>query len=165
MWNGVKKAIVTGLGLGYLPVAPGTWGSGGAAAVFVAAAWASGGSAPTVHAVMAAVALAASVGMVVLGPFAQRAFGKEDPGRCSLDEWAGQAVTLLLVPVGPGLAQWLTAAAVGFGSFRLFDITKPPPIRRLERLPGGWGILADDLLAGVYANILTQLLLRVWLLR
>jgi phosphatidylglycerophosphatase A len=57
---------------------------------------------------------------------------------------------------------WITCL-VGFGMFRLFDITKPPPVRQLERLPQGWGVLVDDLAAGVYANIAAHLILRLWL--
>ena len=161
MWNGFRKFIVTGLGLGYLPIAPGTWGSVGPVAIFLAAAWLSGGCWGTVSWVMAGVAAAASVGMVALGGFTQRAFGKSDPGRCSLDEWAGQAVTLLAVPLGGGIGGWLLAGGAGFVFFRAFDIIKPPPIRMLERLPRGWGILCDDLLAGVYANAAAQILLRL----
>ena len=56
-------------------------------------------------------------------------------------------------------------AVVAFAAFRFFDILKPPPVRQLEKLPAGWGILADDLGAGVYANIVSQLVLRLWLPR
>ncbi len=72
-----------------------------------------------------------------------------------LDEVAGQWLSLLFVPVGGGWrAVWVTVAA--FVLFRAFDILKPPPARQLERLPAGWGILADDLAAGVMANVVLQ---------
>jgi len=82
------------------------------------------------------------------------------------DELAGQAVTFLVSPffaigAAPARQVWLVAAG-GFALFRLFDITKPWPIRKLETLPKGWGILADDLLAGVYAWIVLQICMRLF---
>jgi phosphatidylglycerophosphatase A len=74
----------------------------------------------------------------------------EDPGLVVVDEVAGMWVTLLFVPFTP------LTAALGFLAFRLMDIVKPFPARRLEDLPGGWGIMADDLMAGVYANVLVR---------
>ena len=76
--------------------------------------------------------------------------GKKDPCEVVADELAGQAVVFLFVPAS-GYAHPLIVAAGGFVLFRIFDILKPWPIRKLEKLPKGWGILADDLLAGVYA--------------
>lgn len=163
MKTSIGKFLVTGLGLGYLPVAPGTWGSLGAAGVFLLTAWASGGSMGVVGAVMAAVALAASVAAVALGPFTERAFGKKDPGKCTIDEWAGQALTCLGLPISAAPSSWLLTAGVAFLAFRMFDIVKPPPARRLEKLPQGWGVLLDDLCAGVYANLCAQLILRLLL--
>ena len=113
---------------------------------------------------MIVLAVAASTGCVAFGRFTEEAFGRKDPPQCTLDEWAGQGVALLLLPRGTHLVQWGIIAAVAFGAFRIFDIIKPPPARSLERLPHGWGILADDLVAGVYANILAQVLLRWWVL-
>jgi phosphatidylglycerophosphatase A len=158
--NKLGRFLTTGLGLGYAPFAPGTFGSAGAVAVYALAFW----TLPTqwcVFGVMAIVAVFFSVVCVALGPFTEKAFGKKDPGQCTSDEWAGQAVAMLGLPmIGPGA--WVTCA-VGFGAFRLFDITKPPPVRQLEKLPQGWGVLVDDLAAGVYANIAAQLILRLLL--
>jgi phosphatidylglycerophosphatase A len=159
----VRKLIVTGLGTGYLPVAPGTWGSAAAAGVFLLLAWLSGGSAAVVGGAMLALAAAATIGCAALGEFAEKAFGGKDPRRCSLDEWAGQALTFFLLPLGGGLRDLLVVAAAGFVAFRLFDIIKPPPARGAQRLPAGWGIVADDLVAAVYANLACQLLLRLGL--
>ena len=83
--------------------------------------------------------------------------GRKDPGPVVLDEAAGICLTLLFQPFKHGA--WVFVA--GFLAFRLFDITKPPPARQLEKLPAGWGILLDDLAAAVYANLLCQLLLRI----
>ncbi len=100
-----------------------------------------------------------------MGDFAKRAFGKTDPSQCTLDEWAGQAVALIALPLGGTWKQRLIAVGVAFVVFRVLDIIKPPPARQAEKLWGGLGIVADDLVAGVYANIISQLILRYWVLR
>ena len=154
------RLIVTGLGTGYLPLAPGTWGSAAVAALCLGVLYASGGRAAWTNGTMAAVAVAATAGCVLLGRFAQRAFGQSDPKQCSLDEWAGQALALCLLPFGTTWHEWLITVGAALVAFRVFDILKPPPCRRAEKFPHGWGIVADDLMAGVYANILCQILLR-----
>jgi phosphatidylglycerophosphatase A len=79
-------------------------------------------------------------------------FGRHDPPACVIDEIA--AFPVVFAGVALGLYPFnLQSAALGFGLFRLFDIWKPPPVRTLERLPRGWGVMADDLLAGVYAGV------------
>jgi len=105
---------------------------------------------------MAVLALAGSVVCVKCAPAVIAATGKNDPGEVVADELAGQAVTFL---IGAFLAagaissgQIWVVAVLGFVLFRLFDIFKPWPIRKLEKFPAGWGILADDLLAGVFAG-------------
>ncbi len=108
---------------------------------------------------------ASSMACVALGRFAEQAFGKKDPGQCNVDEIAGQSLALLAMPVGSWVWQPLVVAATAFVAFRFFDILKPPPIRRLEKLPRGWGVLADDLLAGLYANMAAQIVLRLIILR
>jgi len=158
----VRKLLLTGLGTGYLPVAPGTWGSAAVAGVFLLVAWASGGEQAWLTGSMLALALAGSGTCLTWGGFAEKAFGRKDPSQCTADEWAGQAVALLLLPAGPDVRRWLAAAGVAFLAFRFFDILKPSPARRLQRLRAGWGILVDDLIAGVYANLVAQLLLRLW---
>lgn len=170
MMDNLRKLILSGGGLGYLPVAPGTWASVVPCAAFWVLAWAVGGGGGRrigwpellVAAAMAALALLSSIGCVALGEFAERTFGKKDSRRCVIDEYAGQAVTLVGLPLSAGGLLWLPPA-VGFLAFRAMDIIKPPPGRRLERLPFGWGVLLDDLVAGVYANVLGQLILRVGL--
>jgi phosphatidylglycerophosphatase A len=89
------------------------------------------------------------------GGVAERHFGRTDPGQVVIDEVAGMLVTLFLNPVG-----WVGAVA-GFLLFRAADIVKPFPARRLERLHGGFGIMADDVMAGIYANL--ALRLGIWL--
>ena len=88
-----------------------------------------------------------------------RGCGIEDPSHVVIDEVAGQLVTLIACPI-----HW-QALLAGFILFRVFDILKPPPIRSLERLPEGTGIVVDDLGAGVYALIILQALLHFGLIR
>ena len=83
-------------------------------------------------------------------------FGREDPPEVVIDEVCGFLVCMLFVPLNP------INLALGFFLFRFFDIAKPFPIRRVERLPGGYGIVMDDVLAGVYANLCLQVLVRLY---
>jgi len=157
--------VASCFGLGRLPVAPGTWGSLPPAIIFGLMCQ-FGASSAMVSIVMAALVLAGSVVCVQFAPAAIAATGKSDPREVVVDEVAGQAVTFLAVPfLAAGASSagqiWVIAAA-GFGLFRLFDIAKPWPIRRLERLPEGWGVLADDLMAGVYAWIVLQVCIRLF---
>ena len=156
----MRRLLASCFGLGRLPLAPGTWGSLPAAIIFglMCHFHASG---ILISIVMAALALAGSIVCVRFAPVVIRATGKGDPGEVVADELAGQAVTFLFIPFltletfSTGQI-WVTTVA-GFLLFRLFDIAKPWPIRRLEKLPEGWGVLADDLLAGVYAGIVLLL--------
>ncbi len=162
----MKRLLTSCFGLGWLPFAPGTWGSLPPAIIFALASQL-GASAVVVGVIMAAVALAGSAVCVRFAPTVIAATGKNDPGEVVADEVAGQAVTFLVSPligagsVSPG-QMWIVALA-GFLLFRAFDITKPWPIRKLEKFPQGWGILADDLLAGVFAAVLLQIGVRLWL--
>ena len=155
-----RKLAVTFLGAGLSPVAPGTAGSLATAGVLYAVAL-TGPSYATWTLVLLAGLLVASALTVLLGPWAVAHFGREDPQPVVLDEAAGVCLTAVGLPlVGPHAA-WTVVAA--FVAFRLFDVTKPPPARQLERLPAGWGILCDDLAAAVYANLLCQIALRVFI--
>ena len=162
----MKRLLASCFGLGRLPVAPGTWGSLPVAIVF---GLMSQMQAPAViiSIVMTALALAGSIVCVRFAPAAIAATGNTDPGEVVADELAGQAVTFLaipfFIPVILTTGQIWIITAGGFLLFRLFDIAKPCPIRRLEKLPEGWGVLADDLLAGVYAAIVLQIVIRLWL--
>lgn len=77
----------------------------------------------------------------------------KDHNRVVIDEVAGMCITLLFVPL-----KW-QYTLIGLVLFRFFDILKPFGIRKLEELPGGWGVMADDVLAGIYANIILQLVM------
>jgi phosphatidylglycerophosphatase A len=140
-------AIATALGAGYAPKAPGTAGSAVGLLLWLVLPkilW--------VHVLTIAIV---SIAGIWAGGVAEEHFGRRDPGQAVVDEVAGMMVTLLLNPLaGPG---WMLAA---FVLFRAADIVKPFPVNRLERLPGGLGIMADDLMAGVYANL--ALRLAIW---
>jgi phosphatidylglycerophosphatase A len=151
-----RRLVAACFGLGWLPGAPGTWGSALPAGVF---ALLLNLNVPTgsIAVVMAGLGLAGAVACVVCTPATEKARGKRDPGEIVMDEVAGQSLTmlpvLLLLPTDPSAKlQWIVSG-LGFLLFRVFDIAKPWPIRKLESLPAGWGVLADDLLAGVYAAV------------
>src|SRR5215831_321394 len=136
-------AIATAMGSGYSPVAPGTAGSAVGLALFWPLQWL-----PASAQVAAVVALFA-VGVVASTRVA-RGLGLEDPGIVVVDEVVGMWISLLFLPFTP-----LTALA-GFVLFRIMDVVKPYPARQFESLPGGWGIMADDVMAGIYANLLLR---------
>jgi undecaprenyl-diphosphatase len=151
----MKRLTASCFGLGRLPGAPGTWGSLPVAIVFGLMCHFHTSEAVT-SIVMAALVVAGSVICVKFAPTTIAATGKNDPGEVVADEFAGQALTFLVGPFLAGAflvagATW-AVALLGFLLFRIFDIFKPWPIRKLEKFPAGWGILADDLLAGVYAG-------------
>jgi phosphatidylglycerophosphatase A len=146
----------TFFGVGKLHPGPGTWGS--AATVLL---WAAVSYALPVP-LRAGVALGLTLLVILIGiPAAtsvSRAFQKKDPQLVVIDEVAGQLLSLIAVPVS-----WKTLL-VGFILFRGFDILKPPPIRQLEHLPEGTGIVLDDVAAGFFAFVVMHLLLHFGLL-
>jgi len=139
----IAEFAATGLGIGRIPWAPGTLGSLLGLPVAMAIGGLPGG---WLQAAAAALVCLAGVG-IVQAALPGLARGK-DPGCVVIDEVAGIVLTFLLVP----MTSW-GVALLGFGLFRLFDISKPPPARQLERLPGGWGVMVDDWAAGLYANL------------
>ncbi|MEM7228294.1 MAG: phosphatidylglycerophosphatase A [Planctomycetota bacterium] len=151
-------------GLGLLRPAPGTWGS--LPPVIVAGVMVlAGASLIQLNIVMIALLIASSIACVALGRFAEQRFGGKDPSSVVADETAGQAIPLIAMtwPTTTGALDTSTVVAVcavAFVSFRFFDITKIPPANQLQKLPAGWGVLVDDLIAGVYAWITTWLTVR-----
>ncbi|GAB4231171.1 MAG: phosphatidylglycerophosphatase A [Acidobacteriota bacterium] len=141
--------LATGLGLGRLPAAPGTWASIATVALSLGVYQVWPEAAPWLH----------GGGLVFLFPVAVWAAGRtaawledRDPHCVVVDEVLGQSIALLALPPG-----WLWCL-LALAAFRCFDILKPPPVRQLERIPGGWGIVLDDVMAGVYAWLLVRLL-------
>jgi phosphatidylglycerophosphatase A len=152
----IRKLIVTFFGAGLSPIAPGTVGSL-AASLILFALWQLQPSYWTWQAILLAGLIFASMGTVAFGRWAIIHFKRPDPQPVVLDEVAGICLTALLQPTDHPI--WMFVAV--FLAFRLFDVIKPWPIKLLEWLPGGWGILLDDLGAAVLANGLCQILLRV----
>jgi phosphatidylglycerophosphatase A len=148
--------IATFFGIGRLRPGPGTWGS---AATVVLWAALSHALAPSLR-VPVAIALALLVTLVGIPAATQvaRGSGMKDPQFVVIDEVAGQLVALIAVPLA-----WKSFLA-GFILFRVFDIVKPPPVRQLEAIPEGAGIVLDDVAAGLYALATMHLLLHFGLL-
>jgi phosphatidylglycerophosphatase A len=145
----LARVVATGFGSGCSAFAPGTVGSALGVLLFwplAAAAW------PWQAAATAVLFL---VGSLAAGRVARRVGGK-DPGVVVVDEVVGQWVTLAALQFTP------LTAGLGFLLFRVMDIAKPWPARDLERLPGGWGIMADDVAAGLYAHLALRVGLLVW---
>ncbi len=138
------KLACSGLGLGYLPLAPGTWASAAAATLYW---WLRRTMGLSALAPVGLLCAATVLGGLLLAPRAERLYDGVDPRRFVLDELAGCWLGCLLFwwrgPV-------VTAGAV-FVAFRFFDVAKPFPLKRLEKLPGGWGVMADDLGAALCA--------------
>jgi phosphatidylglycerophosphatase A len=126
---------------GYCPFAPGTVGSAVGLVVYLLVWWSR--------------SIAVEVGLIVVlflagvwaATTAERYFGGIDPGPVVIDEVVGMLITLAFIPVG------VSGALAGFFIFRVFDVIKPYPAGRLERLHGGLGVMADDVMAAIYANI------------
>jgi len=137
--------VASCFGLGYLPVAPGTFGALPGVGIFLAIVlW----TPAAFHTWLILAALAAvCIVTLVLSPWAERYWKKKDPGTFVTDEVAGFLATVLLFRRGDLLLMTIWAFAVT----RIFDIIKIPPARQLERIHGGWGILLDDLSASLYA--------------
>ena len=174
----MKRLLTSCFGLGWLPLAPGSWGSLPPTIIFalMGVLWhglpARENSAKmaeplSISIVMAALVLAGSVICVRFAPAVIAATGENDPGEIVADEIAGQSATFLTIGFLAietfSTRQILGTAVLGFLLFRALDTIKPWPIRKLEKLPEGWGILADDLMAGVYAGIILLLCLRLWI--
>jgi len=141
-------AIATALGSGYAPKAPGTVGSAVGLLLWIAL--------PKIFWLQIAVIVIITVAGVWSGTVAEDHFGRRDPGQVVIDEVSGMMITVLMNPLTGPL--W---TLVAFLLFRAADIAKPYPIDALQRLPGGLGIMADDVLAGVYANL--ALRAAIWL--
>jgi phosphatidylglycerophosphatase A len=136
--------------VGYFPIAPGTAGS--VAGVFLDQAL----RATLTSVIHGLVIVLVSVVGVWVASIVEKESSKKDPSLVVVDEVAGMLLSLYLIPLS-----WI-GILVGFLVFRLLDIVKPFPCRRAEKIPGGVGIVADDLIAGVYTNIILRLASLVW---
>lgn len=146
--NTFCKLIATVFYIGYLPVAPGSIGS-------FAALFLYGALRNNPQMMGASIALCIVLGLLTAGR-AEKLLGGKDASEIVIDEFAGMLVALYLLPPTMG---YIVSA---FILFRFFDIIKPRPIRNLEKLNGSMGIMLDDLLAGVYANLILQVVHRLF---
>lgn len=140
--------IATGFYSGYLPKAPGTWGSLVGLALFF-----------LLHTLSLEVYLAVVTGIFIIGTFAageaEKIMDRKDPGLIVIDEIVGMLITMIAIPATP------LAMALGFILFRIFDIWKPFPVNFFDqRFHGGLGIMLDDVVAGIYSLIILQLAIR-----
>jgi phosphatidylglycerophosphatase A len=130
---------------GYFPIAPGTVGSAAGLVVYLLVWWT---QSPVVEGLLIVAVYAIGIWA---GTEAERYFGGIDPGPVVIDEVLGMLITLAFMPVG------LWTAMAGFVLFRIFDVIKPFPAGRFERLHGGLGVMSDDAMAAVYANLSLRL--------
>ena len=145
-------AIAT-CGVGYLPLAPGTFGSLVGVGIFLLLVRV--GTVPVLLAI-----IAVTFAGIWAGSRTEELSGRKDPGKVVVDEVAGQLIALLPLTF---LTPWpIWAVIVSFILFRFFDIVKPYPANRLQLLHGGIGIMVDDLVAGVYAAVVVSILIRIF---
>ncbi len=150
--NPWTRLFATGFYSGYVPVAPGTAGTAAAMVPYLAACYlATGFGAPAwclfLVLIFSVAVYTSSAGEKAWGP---------DPGPVVIDEFVGFYTTVAFLPLSPG------AGVAGFFIFRVLDIAKPPPARASEKLPGGLGVVMDDVIAGVYGNLLLRAALAWW---
>ena len=150
--NRLKIVLASTFGIGYFPIAPGTWAS-----LFVL---------PLIWIISSLFSWYALIPFFILVSLlslwstdaAEQKWGK-DPSMMVIDEWAGQILTFCFVPLTLNFqADWIILLA-GFILFRFFDILKPLGIDKLQKFEGGWGVLLDDLLAGLYALVILNILI------
>jgi phosphatidylglycerophosphatase A len=138
-------------GVGYLPLIPGTFGSMLGVAIFLLLV-----RAPSSPALVLISILAITFSGIWAATRTEELSGRKDPGKVVVDEVAGQLIALFPLTL---FTRWSTAAVIiSFTLFRFFDIVKPYPAGRLERLKGGFGIMCDDLVAGAYAAAITSII-------
>lgn len=145
--RGLVKLVSTFFYVGEFPFAPGTAGSFAGLLLFLAVF-----NHPWVGGVFFAVIC--FLGFLTGGE-AEKIFGKKDPSQVVIDEVAGIFIVFFMIPL-----DWVVIV-IGFILYRVLDIVKPFPARRLEKLPGGYGIMLDDILCGIYANIILRVLFAV----
>lgn len=151
MKNKLANWFSTVLKVGYLPIAPGTWGSLAALLIWYV----------IIEHISSIALIALIVIILILGIYTssitENNIAQKDPSIIVIDEWVGQWIALLFLP--KSLLWGLSAFLV----FRLFDIWKPYPIKALDKISSGWGIMLDDVLAGIYALVVISVL-RAWII-
>ena len=146
----IAKAIASFFYVGFVPVIPGTFGSLGGVALYLLLQ-----AVPSWQIYLGVFAFVTIIGIWAAGR-AEHSSGIIDPSFVVIDEVAGMLATLFLIPFS-----WIFII-VGFVLFRFLDIVKPFPARQAEQLPGGWGIMLDDVIVGIYGNILMHIGVYLW---
>ncbi|MCE1189278.1 MAG: phosphatidylglycerophosphatase A [Ignavibacteria bacterium] len=141
--NKFEKFIGSGFGTGFIPFASGTFGSFAALILY----WIPGFE--NIYIIAPLIMLTTIYG-VALGSKFEIAFGK-DPSECTIDEVAGMWISLLFLPKS------IIISVITFFVWRIFDIVKPSPVRNMEKLPGGYGIMLDDVMGGIYTCLLMNI--------
>lgn len=144
----LTRLLATGFFSGYSVIAPGTAGTAVALLIYCVLP-------PLAPLTWVLLLVGVILVGVVVSAEGEKAWGK-DPGYVVIDEFAGFFVTVCFLP------QSVLLGIVGFFLFRVLDIVKPPPARQAENLPGGWGIVMDDVLAGIYGNLILHGLFVIW---
>ncbi|MGA2094271.1 MAG: phosphatidylglycerophosphatase A [Sedimentisphaerales bacterium] len=164
----IKRLLTSCFGLGWLPAAPGTWGSLPPAIAFAAVLFYSG-SVQAVFFVMLGFIIAGGIICIKFSDSAMKITASKDPGEIVADELAGQSLTFAILAMAlntpPPIKQIAVISVIGFVLFRFFDIFKPWPVRQLEKLPAGYGIVSDDIMAGVYAGIVLVIVTKFLILK
>lgn len=157
--HSIALTLATTLGLGHLRPAPGTWGSLPPVALGLVLLTLGLATTPVYAAAMLVLLLVFCGACIAGADEAEARFARKDPSQVVADETAGMALVLLLLP--PALfaspARGVVTLALAFVAFRAMDILKPWPADALQRIPGGWGILLDDLAAALYAAAIVHL--------
>jgi phosphatidylglycerophosphatase A len=153
--NKLKVLFGTGFYSGFLPKAPGTFGSL-ASLIFIYPIL----QAQNIYFIVLFAVISSLISLWV-SPYFEQEFG-EDPGMLVMDEWAGQSLVFITISITGVLKTDLIVLLTGFLLFRIFDVLKPLGINKIQNYKGGVGILADDLLAGLYALISLKTLIFMW---
>lgn len=143
-----QKMIGSGFYTGYIPLAPGTFGSLAALIFYLIPGF------ETLYIILPTIFLGALLG-IYLGTKFEKVYGK-DPSQFTFDEFIGMWISLLLIPKSPLYILWV------FIIWRIFDIIKPFPARKFEQLQGGLGIMADDIISGIYTLIIVQIVINIF---
>lgn len=166
------RLLLTTFGLGRLRPAPGTWGSmppvvvaAGMLAMGMGTSGPSSGGWWVYHGVLMLVLVVFSLACLVYGDAAEAHFNAKDPGSICADETAGVCLPLMFLPHASVMGFWRTATTLlgVFLLFRVLDIVKPWPARRLQAWPSGLGVLVDDLVVGLQALVIVQIITRLWI--
>ncbi len=158
-WSKIAMVLATGFGVGYFPIMPGTvgslWGPGLVWCLQTLFGDPPGAGGQVSFRIGIVTIVLFVIGVFICGS-ANRKFAKDDPGQIVFDEIAAFPIVFLFEPI-----TW-TSAIIGFVLFRIFDIFKPWPIKLTEKAGGGFGIMIDDTIAGLYAAALLTLIMNVW---